>query len=140
MFKTCLLGSKYAIWPDSEKLLWRHSGVANLPPIGSKNFSGVKIGLLGPKYVIWWDSEKSTSGGQRYPTVADRPPVPNDNTKSRSPCEPLLSPIVVDAWSRIWLGLVQMDICAGQTDRRVPNIIKMMEDAIWIFWLFFSCL
>ena len=49
-----------------------------------------------------------------------------DNAKSGSPWEPLLSPIVVGAWSHLWLGLVQINILAGQTDRCVPNILKII--------------
>ena len=73
--------------------------------------------------MILLDDENSASGGPKYLTVADIPPVPTDNAKSGSPWEPLLSPIVVCAWSHIRLGLVKIDIWVGRTDGRVPNII-----------------
>ena len=116
--KLCILGSNYAIRQNSEKLLRshpRHSGVFDWLTIVPEIFQ-CKKSLLGTKYAIWRDSEKSVSGGQRHLTVADRPPTPIDNTKSASPCEPLLSPIFVGAWSHIRLGLVQIDIWARQTD------------------------
>ena len=130
------MGLKYAIWRHYKKSVHggpRHAGVVDRPTIASKIFLSLKIGLSEAEYEIWRDSEKSASGGPRYPTVADRPPVPTDSTKSGSPWEPLLSPIVVVVWSHLRLGLVQIDIWAGQTDgqtdrrtdRRVPNIIKI---------------
>ena len=45
--------------------------------------------------------------------------------KSGSPWEPLLSTIVVGVWSHLKLGLVQIDILAGWTEERAPNIIKI---------------
>ena len=55
-------------------------------------------------------------GSLRHPTVADRLPEPTDNAKSESPWESLLSSIVVDAWSHLRFGLVQIYIWDRQTE------------------------
>ena len=73
-----ILRLNYAIRWYSEKSVCsypREAEVADQETIALKIFSGKKLGLSGAKYVIWRDSEKSASGGSRYPTVADWPPL-----------------------------------------------------------------
>ena len=133
--KISVLGSKYAIWWNSKKSVLdnpRHTGVVYRPNIGpgwpkvylsrrptdysDEKFFRLKNRPFGCQISIWGDSEKSTLGGPRYLTVADKLPVATNNSKSGSPSEPLLSPIGMGESSHLWLGLVQIDIWAGQTD------------------------
>ena len=51
-------------------------------------------------------------------------PILTDNAKSGSPWEPLFSPIVVGAWSHLWLGWFRLTFGRdGWTDERLPNVL-----------------